>query len=344
MAQKIAAPPLDARRLKSRLLREMVRENLSTAAGGPPAALRRGRHRWRNLALGVGLSVLTVSQLASSRVQTASPERVAAAIVAATEPVPPAPAAGAADAERFARPTPIDPAVFPLAVRRVVLDPGHGGDNGGTRSPGGTLVEKALTLDIAERLRRLLEQGQFQVVMTRESDQSVALTQRTELANSAAGDIFVSVHLNWIVSRQSHGVETYFLGPTQDPELTRLAAEENRDSGYSLADLRRLLDGVYASVRESQSRRLAESVEHELFRALHPVSPDLEDRGVKSAPFVVLIGTRMPAILAEVSCLSNAEEARLLRQDEYRQLIAIALYKGIRTYAQAASHADQKGT
>lgn len=332
----------DPRRLKQRLLREMVYENLVVAAGEPPRALLRARHRRRNLWLGLGLCLLTVSQLGSTPVQPrVQPVAQEAPRVAAVLPAAPVPSESPG---RFAKPQPIDPAVFPLAVRRVILDPGHGGDNRGTISPDSALVEKQLTLDIAQRLRRLLEQGQFQVVMTRDGDQGVPLARRAELANAAAGDIFVSVHLNWIVTRKSRGVETYYLGPTQDPDLSRLAAEENRDSGYSLADLRRLLDGVYANVRGSESRRLAEAVDRELFSALHPVNPGLEDRGVKSAPFVVLVATQMPAILAEVSCLSNAEEARLLQQDVYRQRIAIALFNGIHAYAQAASHADQKGT
>jgi N-acetylmuramoyl-L-alanine amidase len=233
----------------------------------------------------------------------------------------------------------VDAAVFPLAVRKIVIDAGHGGGSSGTRTPQGVL-EKDLTLDIAVRLQRLLEK-QFQVVMTRESDENVSLEERGKLANQAGADIFVSIHLNWIENRRSRGVETYYLGPTDDPYLTRLAASENRDSGYSMTDLRHLLDRIYAGVRQDKSRKLAEVVQGALFQSVGKLSPEVEDRGVKAAPFLVLLSTEMPAILAEVSSMSNEEEARLLTKPLYRQYIAEALAKGIRGYAVAVEGAPE---
>ena len=231
---------------------------------------------------------------------------------------------------------PIDPAVLPLAVRKIALDAGHGGDSHGTRTPLG-LLEKDITLDVARRLRQLLEaQHDFEVVMTRNDDNAVSLAERAAIANRSGADVFVSVHVNWIENRASHGVETYYLGPTNDPFLNRLAALENRDSGYAMADMRQLLDGIYAGVRQDKSRELAEVVQRALFRSLGRVNPKIEDRGVKSAPFIVLLSTRMPAILAEVSCASNADEARLLARPLYRQFIAEALAGGLRGYASAA--------
>ena len=269
----------------------------------------------------------------------AEPRPVAAAAVLARQPVPPVsparstgrvPASETALAGLIA-PKPVDAAVFPLAVRRVVIDAGHGGVSVGTRTPQGVL-EKDLTLDIAIRLRRLLE-GQLQVVMTRDNDRDVSLEERGTLANRAGGDIFVSIHLNWIQNRRSRGVETYYLGPTDDPYLTRLAASENLESGYSLADMRHLLDRIYAGVRQDKSRKLAEVVQGALFQSLGKLSPEVADRGVKAAPFIVLLATEMPAILAEVSSMSNQDEARLLTKPLYRQYIAEALAKGIRAYA-----------
>ena len=169
--------------------------------------------------------------------------------------------------------------------------------------------------------------------MTRESDRGVSLEQRGTLANRSGADIFVSIHLNWIQNRRSRGVETYYLGPTDDPYLTRLAASENLESGYSLADMRHLLDRIYAGVRQDKSRKLAEVVQGALFQSLAKLSPEVADRGVKAAPFIVLLSTEMPAILAEVSSMSNEEEARLLTKPLYRQYIAEALAKGIRAYA-----------
>jgi N-acetylmuramoyl-L-alanine amidase len=237
-------------------------------------------------------------------------------------------------------PQPVDAAVFPLAVRKVVIDAGHGGDSTGTRTPQGTL-EKDLTLDIAQRLQRLLVQQSFQVVMTRDADRDVSLKERGALANRIGADIFVSIHLNWIENRRSGGLETYYMGPTDDPYLTRLAASENRESGYSLADMRRLLDRIYAGVRQEKSRKLAETVQSALFQSLGKLSPEIQNRGVKTAPFIVLLTTEMPAILAEVSSLSNEDEARLLTKPLYRQYIAEALAKGIRAYAGGAEETPE---
>jgi N-acetylmuramoyl-L-alanine amidase len=248
------------------------------------------------------------------------------------EPLPPSEDVGSAE-PTFLAPVPIDLAVLPLGVRKIVIDPGHGGKDAGTSAPGG-LAEKEVTLDIGIRLRHLLEQAAFEVVMTRDKDEGVSLRQRTALANAQAADLFVSIHLNWIDGGQVRGMETYYLGPTEDPVLLQLAAQENRDSGYSLADFRKLLDYIYLSVRRDESRRLAESVQRTLVTALRRKRPALVNRGVKTAPFAVLVGTEMPAILAEVACLSHPEEAHLLATPQYRQDIAQALLEGIRAYAQ----------
>ena len=243
----------------------------------------------------------------------------------------------------FPAPAPIDLAIIPLRVRKIVVDPGHGGKDTGTSATGG-LTEKEVTLDIGLRLRRLLEQAAFEVVMTRDKDEAIPLQQRTALANAQGADLFVSIHLNWIDQSQMRGMETYYLGPTEDPLLLELAAQENRDSGYSLADFRKLLDRIYLSVRRDESRRLAETVQHTLVTSLHAKKPARVNRGVKTAPFAVLVGTEMPAILAEVACLSNAEEAQLLATPQYRQNIAQALLQGIRAYAQALNRSPRKGS
>jgi N-acetylmuramoyl-L-alanine amidase len=201
-------------------------------------------------------------------------------------------------------------------------------------------MEKELTLDIAQRLRKLLEADSFQVLMTREQDRSMSLEDRGLAANRAGADIFVSIHLNWIENRKARGIETYYLGPTDDPFLTRLAADENRDSGYSMADMRRLLDRIYADVRQKKSRNLAEVIQASLFGFLGKVNPGVENRGVKAAPFIVLLTTEMPAILAEVSCLSNEDEAELLTKPHYRQYIAEALAAGVRSYADTVEGAE----
>jgi N-acetylmuramoyl-L-alanine amidase len=351
MARRVA----EESRLKQRLVREAVQENLATMRGVRPARAARRARPWGRLALGL-LVPAAIALWALPRVAARQPAAPAAAAAALPGAPPPsleaAPDAATSPGQvvapivadlRLAAPVPIDPAVFPLALRKVVLDPGHGGENRGTETPHG-LVEKELTLDIAGRLRQLLEADRFSVLMTRGADETVPLDRRAQLANERGGDIFVSIHVNWLTGSSRQGVETYYLGPTDDPFLTALAASENRDSGYSLADFRRLLDGVYADLRQEESRDLARAVQAELLRALRRQSPGLEDRGVKTAPFLVLVATQMPAILAEVSCLSNEEEARRLAEPEYRQQIAAALHAGIRSYAQTLDAAVQKGS
>jgi len=335
-------------RIKRQLLRDLVQQNVDLIEGRPSRA--RPRRDVLRLTLRLAaLALLSVALFGSSRLLStlAEPRPAVAAARAPQVPAPrplparqsAAPPAGAAPLAGLTAPEPVDAAVFPLAVRKIVIDAGHGGGSVGTRTPQGVL-EKDLTLDIAVRLERLLEK-EFQVVMTRQSDADVSLEERGKLANRAGADIFVSIHLNWIENRRSRGVETYYLGPTDDPYLTRLAASENRDSGYSMADLRHLLDRIYAGVRQDKSRKLAEGVQEALFQSVGKLSPEVEDRGVKAAPFIVLLSTEMPAILAEVSSMSNEEEARLLTKPLYRQYIAEALAKGIRGYAVAVEGAPE---
>lgn len=335
-------------RVKSRLLREAVAENVDLIQGRwrrrseERSALARAlaRGAWM-LALPVGLLASAGGTLPPSLTQGMVPT-TSSSEVSAKPPTEASPALprvfqppSAIAPVIYPPPQPVDPQALPLAVRTVVVDPGHGGTNRGTGIPGG-LVEKQITLDIGERLASLLREAGFRVVMTRDRDESVSLEERAAIANHAEGDIFVSIHVNWIFTRSVRGVETYYLGPTDDPELTRLAARENQESGYSLADMRKILDGIYADVRQDESHRLAEAIEHNLYSALRKVNPRLENRGVKRAPFVVLVATDMPAVLAEVSCLSNPQEAKLLADEDYRQYIAYALYDGIQAYADSS--------
>lgn len=326
-------------RIKRQLLSDLVTENVDLREGRLPRPLIQAR-RWRAVMRISTLALVPLALLVSARMLftlTDPPPARAAAV-----PPPPRPALAASVPRTapagalVADPRPVDASVFPLEVRKIVIDPGHGGDSLGTRAPLG-LVEKELTLDIAGRLRRILEKESFQVLMTREADRDISLERRGHLANQVQADIFVSIHVNWIENQRSRGVETYYLGPTNDPYLTRLAASENRESGYSMADMRQLLNRLYAGVRQDKSRKLAETVQSSLYQALGKVSPEIEDRGVKAAPFIVLLTTEMPAILAEVASLSNEEEARLLNKPLYRQYIAEALAEGIRGYAKAVA-------
>jgi len=330
-------------RLKARLLREAVEENVATMTGRLPRPLRRSARiaTWwgqRSAATLFFLGLLGGVRLSFGAATAAAPVTTVTTIpqnpVVASRP--------AADAASFPRPQRVSVAALALAVRRVVIDAGHGGKSLGTSAVSG-LSEKEVTLDIAERLRvRLAGQG-LTVLMTRAGDDTISLQQRSDIANEGRGDIFVSIHVNALTPKD-RGIETYYLGASEAPATDAIAADENRDSGYSLADLRSLLDGIYIDARKDESRRLAESVQRSLLRDLRRVNHAVEDRGVKTAPFVVLVGTRMPAILAEVSCLSNDEEAALLSGPGYRQSIADALLDGIQGYLRGGAPDGSKET
>ncbi|MBI2212313.1 MAG: N-acetylmuramoyl-L-alanine amidase [Acidobacteria bacterium] len=349
------------KRVKRRLVSGAVSDNLETIRGFGPWTLRR-RHAARAWLRRTYMVLLPLSLLASTLLVSAvtgefpfdkkhvvpAVASTTAVTVASSRPLaapraqqqPPAPMS--ADRVFTELPVPIDVASLNLSVRRVILDAGHGGSDPGTVS--GDLLEKDITLDINARLERMLKQANFDVQVTRQEDRTVPLRARASIANDSSGDIFVSIHVNSI--RGSHairGIETYYLGPTDDPILNELAASENRGSGYTLSDYRRLLEGIYADVRRDESRALAESIQRNLHGDLVSVNPHLENWGVRKAPFVVLVATEMPAILAEVACLSNKDEAKLLATDEYRQQIADALFKGIVAYARVRGGEAEKG-
>lgn len=331
-------------RVKRQLLSEAVAENLDTIRGLPPRSLRPVRRvagAWMRRAplLLVPLAVLGSTYMAGSRTLAVSESRGLA--VSQSQVVPHT--VRRRDPETAQPLVSVSASAFPLSVRRVILDAGHGGSDPGTTAA--KITEKEITLDIETRLRALLLRRGFEVVTTRADDRLVALRDRARLANTSDGDIFVSIHVNALQAHtESHGVETYYLGPTNDPSLTRLAAAENLVSGYSIADMRKLLDRVYADVRRDESHQLATAVQHQLFAGLRAVDPGLENWGVKRAPFIVLTATEMPAILAEVGCLSNEREAQMLRSPNYRQQIAQALFNGIHAYASENDAPQKKGT
>ncbi len=337
-------PPSDlmgrTRGLKRELLRSVVEANVEDAERRPRGSLRRERQRRsERLRRRLRLSAVTTVVAAGASVLL-----LAGATTNWWQPIG-APAvyrsAILEDGDTAAL-QPVDRHVIPLSVHKVVLDPGHGGKDPGAITAQG-LYEKDLTLDIARRLSARLISSGLDVHMTRNSDVTLSLEQRVRIANSARADLFVSIHVNSIPRREARGVETFYLGPTNDPFLTSLAAAENEGSGYSVADYRSLLDGIYAGVRQEESRQLAGFIQQALYRSLLTTNSRLEDRGVKTAPFVVLIGTEMPAVLAEVSCLSNSTEARLLTTPKYRERISTALFRGIWEWAHTTAGPIQKG-
>jgi N-acetylmuramoyl-L-alanine amidase len=231
--------------------------------------------------------------------------------------------------------------VLPLSVRRIVIDPGHGGKQHGAISESG-VSEKDITLDIALRLRRLMGNAPFEVLMTRQTDETLPLEKRVAFANANNADLFVSIHVNWMEPREIRPLETYYVGATNDPAVIKLAGIENQDSGYSLANYRQLLEKIYLDARRDESYMLAKTINTELYQSLRQINPELENRGVKMAPFAVLVGTQMPAVLAEVSCLSNEDDVKLLTNADYREKIAQALLRGILSYANNLNASDKK--
>lgn len=246
----------------------------------------------------------------------------AAAVTAAHAPAAPIPAAKplANGRDSLTR-------ALGLKIKTVVLDAGHGGHDTGTIGGGG-VDEKNVVLDVTLRLGKLLQQRLgLNVVYTRTTDVFIPLQERTAIANAAHADLFLSIHANSSPSPQTRGVETYFLNFTRDPRALAVAARENAGSGDGIHDLPHLLQTIALNNKLEESRELAADVERSLARAAGE-----DNRGVKTAPFVVLIGARMPSILAEISFLSNRTDDRRLRTAAYRQRIAAGLYQGLHTY------------
>jgi N-acetylmuramoyl-L-alanine amidase len=228
--------------------------------------------------------------------------------------------------------------VLGLKVGRIVLDAGHGGHDTGTIGPDG-LKEKDLVLDVAKRLGALIEQRLgSEVIYTRSDDTFVPLEGRTEIANEAKADLFLSIHANSSTLRTASGVETYYLSFTTSKAALDVAARENASSQKSIYELQDLLQKIALKDKVDESREFAGRVQDSLYAASAKTNARVRDRGVRKAPFVVLIGASMPSVLAEIGFISNAHDENLMNRPEHRQRIAEALYKGVASYASTLSH------
>ena len=308
----------------------------------------------------VALPVVSLPALAA----TAKPARIPVAPVSAPPPLPPpaelasgkvlSPAAAgpAAAAPEAATPVPGTSATaarrgdrsltraLGLKLGRVVLDAGHGGNDVGTHGPSGYL-EKDLTLDVTQRLGALLEERLgSEVVYTRSSDTYVGLEDRTRIANERQADLFLSIHANSSSYRAAAGVETYILNFTTSKSALELAARENATSERSIHELHELLEKIALKDKIEESTQFAATLQTALSAVSKRSNDSAKNRGVKKAPFVVLIGAAMPSVLAEIGFLTNATDEALLRRPEHRQKIAEALYKGIEAYVQTLSRVD----
>ncbi len=219
-----------------------------------------------------------------------------------------------------------------LKIGRIVIDAGHGGHDSGTLGVDG-IQEKDVVLDVALRLGKLLhERLGAEIIYTRSDDTFIPLETRTAIANKAQADLFLSIHANSSPDPTARGVETYYLNFTSDPTALDVAARENAAGGQSVHQLSDLVKKIALKDKIAESREFAADVESSLYAGLEKGNDGLKNRGVKKAPFVVLIGANMPSILAEISFVTNARDAGELRQPEYRERVAESLFAGVARY------------
>jgi N-acetylmuramoyl-L-alanine amidase len=223
-----------------------------------------------------------------------------------------------------------------LKISRIVIDAGHGGHDTGTIGPTG-LMEKDLCLDVALRLGKIIEQKLpgADVVYTRSDDTFIPLEERTRLANDAKADLFISIHANSSPDHGARGVETYYLNMKGSAEAMEVAARENAVSQEGIHDLSDLVMKIARTEKIDESKELAEDVQDSLSKRIQKTAKPVRNRGVRKAPFVVLIGADMPSILTEISFLSNPSDEQLLKKPEHRQHIAEGVYQGVSAYLQS---------
>ena len=226
--------------------------------------------------------------------------------------------------------------VLGLKIGRIVIDPGHGGHDTGTIGPTG-LMEKDLCLDIALRLEKIVKQRLpgAEVVLTRSDDTFIPLEERTEIANRAKADLFISIHANSSQDHAARGVETYYLNLKGSAEAMEVAARENASSQQGIHDLQDLVKRITQTEKIDESKEFAEDVQGSLSTRIQKVNRTVKNRGIRKAPFVVLIGADMPSILTEISFLSNPSDEQLLKKPEHRQRVAEGIYQGVAAYLQS---------
>src|SRR6266576_3370428 len=222
-----------------------------------------------------------------------------------------------------------------LKIGRIVIDAGHGGHDTGTIGPTG-LMEKDLCLDVALRVGKLIQQGLpgAEVVYTREDDTFITLEQRTVMANDARADLFLSVHANSSPDRKARGIETYYLNFTGSSDAMEVATRENALSENGVHNLQDIVNKIARNEKIGESRDLAGTIQDSLAKRVENSNRGDRSRGVRKAPFVVLIGANMPSVLAEISFISNPSDEQWLKKPESRQRVAEGLYRGIETYLQ----------
>ena len=231
-----------------------------------------------------------------------------------------------------------------LKIGRIVIDPGHGGHDTGTIGPTG-LMEKDLCLDVALRVGKIIQQRlpSAEVVFTRDDDTFIPLERRTEIANQAKADLFISIHANSSQDRQARGIETSYLNLTGSSDAMEVAARENALAANGVHELQDIVAKIARNEKIEESKDLAAIVQDSLAKRMESFNRAARNRGVRKAPFVVLIGADMPSVLAEISFISNPSDEQWLKKPENRQRVADGLYHGIESYLQSTNSltADQ---
>ena len=221
-----------------------------------------------------------------------------------------------------------------LGVGKIVIDPGHGGKDPGAMAFG--LKEKNIVLKVAKNLAHHLEKDMnAEVILTRETDQFLSLEERTAIANTNDADLFISLHINAHPSPQVKGFETYFLNLSTNEEAMRVAARENATTAHQMSDLQDILSDIMQNSKINESSRLAQQVHNSIAAGLATPPYTIKNMGVKQAPFYVLIGAGMPAILIELAFISNPEDARLLADDTFIDKMTAEISRGILEYTNA---------
>jgi len=278
---------------------------------------------------------------AGDQPQTPEPVRVSSILekpVLSPKLVPPPPPLPALAANRNSTGNRTLIRALGLKVGRVVIDPGHGGHDKGSIGPAG-LMEKELVLDVAQRLGKLIEERLgSEVIYTRNDDTFIPLESRTEMANANKADLFLSIHANSSPYPSVSGVETYYLNFSSTREAMDLASRENAGSQKSIHELSEIIEKITKHDKAEESREFAGKMQTALYSAAVRSNAAARNRGVKKAPFVVLIGATMPSILVEIGFVSNSREETLLKRPDHRQKLAEALYNGLSRYAETLSH------
>jgi N-acetylmuramoyl-L-alanine amidase len=222
----------------------------------------------------------------------------------------------------------------PAGIRKIVLDPGHGGRDPGAIGVGG-IAEKDLVLSVARKLARKIRQEMgIDVVLTRKDDSFVPLEDRTAIANAENADLFVSLHMNASPNGDARGLETYYLDNTTDEASIRLASRENGTARNKVSDLQFILSDMTQNMKLEDSITLAHRLQGSLVSTMARKMADVRDLGVKKALFYVLVGARMPSVLVEMFFITNKTEGRAMTHDTYQNAVLDSLYDGIQKYNQ----------